>query len=457
MKTLQRFVQQGGGKKLISLSLAAVLAGTSVSAFASGFQLFEENGSGAANYSAGGAAEAADASTNFFNPAGLTRIKHWQVVGAATGIWAHSEFTGTVTNQLLAGGVPAPIPPLATGSGSSSAGAFNVVPATFFAARINQRAVFGIGITAPFGLETDYSPTAFTRYAATKSKVATININPNLGIELTKNVSIGGGIDIQQFTATLNSVANLGPNTDSNSTNYAHDWGFGWNAGILFTSNDDNTRAGLSFRSEIKHNAEGGSILDGPLVVVLSGQRAPIFSPNANTTIKLPSTTIASVWHRLNPKWAFMGTVAYTNWSVFRQVVLNNVAGSVSPVTGQPVPVVIPQNFRDSWRVAAGADYTLNDKVTLRGGLGFDQSPLNNTDRNLRLPGNDRIAVAAGVSYQATKKARIDAGYTHLFIKKSSINVSQPQSSTIVTTVGTNKASADLIGVQITYDIDNVA
>ena len=40
-----------------------------------------------------------------------------------------------------------------------------------------------------------------------------------------------------------------------------------------------------------------------------------------------------------------------------------------------------PENFRNTWRVSAGANYRYSDNWTLRGGVAFDQSPVNDTDR----------------------------------------------------------------------------
>ncbi|MFX8569846.1 outer membrane protein transport protein, partial [Acinetobacter baumannii] len=41
-----------------------------------------------------------------------------------------------------------------------------------------------------------------------------------------------------------------------------------------------------------------------------------------------------------------------------------------------PGPVVLAQNWRDSFTAAAGINYRWNDKLTLRTGLQFDQTPV---------------------------------------------------------------------------------
>src|SRR3989304_6541120 len=62
--------------------VAGAMLAMSGTAAASGFALIEQSGSGLGNAYAGGAAGAEDASTIFFNPAGMSRLNGKQVVVA---------------------------------------------------------------------------------------------------------------------------------------------------------------------------------------------------------------------------------------------------------------------------------------------------------------------------------------------------------------------------------------
>ena len=61
--------------KIICLSVSAALTAMAGQAAGSGFQLMEQNASGLGNAYAGQAAAAENASTIFFNPAGMTRLR----------------------------------------------------------------------------------------------------------------------------------------------------------------------------------------------------------------------------------------------------------------------------------------------------------------------------------------------------------------------------------------------
>jgi hypothetical protein len=74
--------------KMIPAVLLAALSGT---AAASGFQLLEQ-GSGLGNAYAGSAAKASDASTIFWNPAGMTQLQAREVSGGLTAVRPSFKF-----------------------------------------------------------------------------------------------------------------------------------------------------------------------------------------------------------------------------------------------------------------------------------------------------------------------------------------------------------------------------
>src|SRR5262245_22978026 len=105
-------------KKLVSVAVATALAGNSLSLSAAGFALIEQNASGMGNAYAGGAAVAEDASTIYFNPAGMTRIPGRQAVGALHAIRPKTEFTDT--GSSAPGVVPGLFTPARGGNGGDA-------------------------------------------------------------------------------------------------------------------------------------------------------------------------------------------------------------------------------------------------------------------------------------------------------------------------------------------------
>jgi len=189
-------------RKVMPLAVAAALTGFSAGAQASGFALIEQNASGIGNAYAGGAAVAEDASTIYFNPAGMTRLPGRQAVGALHAIKPKTEFTNTGSTLAAAQG--------SLGGNGGDAGDWAFVPNAYLSWQINNQWFVGVGLNAPFGLKTEYDAGWVGRFHALESEVKTINVNPSVAFKLSDAVSLGFGVNWQRMEATL-----------TNSVNYA--------------------------------------------------------------------------------------------------------------------------------------------------------------------------------------------------------------------------------------------
>lgn len=443
-------------------------AGFCSSAHAAAFQLFEQNAVNMGDVGAGGAAIADDASTAYFNPAGLIRIPNQQVVISGDLINTDFKFTGTNTWTPLG-------PTAFLGSYTESAngvqgGGANFVPAFHYAAPINDCFVLGFSVTAPYGLETNYPQTSALRYSATRTSLEVIDLGPSFGLKLNNHWSVGAGFDAEHLSVDFNSIAGIPAlnsddptQFDSLSKNSGTDWGYGWHAGVLYQF-DCATRVGLTYHSQVVFSdIRGHSKLIGPLANFNSLQTGVLTSGvltnnQLAASATLPPSTTLSFYHDVNQQLAFEGSIIYTEWSKFNKTLtLNNVqAISIDPSTFNATPTLIqvnvPQNFSDSLRFAVGTVYKPWPCFWLRGGLGFDRTPTNSTDRNQRLPDADRFAVALGAHYQVVKQLGVDAGWTHMFIQDTNISSPAVTGMQQSTAFGQVKSHADLIGVQLTYD-----
>lgn len=443
-------------KQMGKLSLLATLLLLGTDAFAAGFALQEQNAVQTGDYGSGGAAIAEDASTAYYNPAGLVRITQPQLVLAANYINFDSHYTGAV-NYTNANAVAVGQPTSTTQQVSNvGGGTGNVVPAFHAAYPLNDRMVAGFSVVSPLGLSTDYETNSYVKYNTVETSIKTVDFAPSIGIALTKKFSIGLGLDVERMAATLSNYVTLSPtytatNYDSYSEDKAYAWGFGYHAGMLYQVTPQ-TRFGLAYHSQVAFDATGSSTLTGPLAA--EGGANPsetMTSNNAEVKFRQPPNTMLSAYHGFNNGWAVMGSVTYTQWDVLQNLNLQNVMAVDS--SGEPVStdINIPQNFHNTWRVGLGTNYKINQDWLIRAGVGYDQSPTNNTDRNLRLPDEDRYSTSLGAHYQITKMVGIDGGWTHEFIQNASINNTEDENPQYTTVNGTSKSSADIVGVQLTW------
>lgn len=433
----------------VCLMAAGVGGGCSL-AQAAAFQLWEQDGASVGNYHAGRAASAEDASTAWYNPAGLVRIKNQQLVLGADPIITDFRFHGDLSVASI---------PLSTSTGTTpvvaQGGNVAVVPNLHYAAPINPSWVFGLSVVAPFGLQTNYGSQNFINYAGKKAMLTVVDITPSLGFAINDHFSVGAGVDAEHAAAEFSLLTmialpgNIGSVTATDSDNFGSSWAWGYHFGALYTS--VHTRAGLAWQSRFNHHLEGRSKFTGPLA-----ENGVYQSSNTlRASLPLPATATLSLFHGLNQSWDLMGTVSYTQWSVFKNLVFKNVAGvDASGANSNSIVATVPEHFTDSWNFSVGSNYHVNEQWLIRMGAGYDQSPTRGAYRNIQLPDSDRIALAVGTHYQLSSALGFDFGWTHLFAMNTRINnLSQPVGAQVTTTNGSIRAAADVLGLQVKWDI----
>jgi long-chain fatty acid transport protein len=464
------------GKSLVCVAVLSALA--SLNAQAGGFSLYTEGSASAvSNYAAGIAAEGADASIGWYNPAGLVLIKNEQAVAGGVGVFPNASITGT--SSFVTPGLPAYNQSFTDLDGGRN----GFVPSLHYAKPLGERAVFGISTIAPFGLATNWEQNSPVRYSATHTKLLTFNVAPEMGVKVADNFAFGAGLDFQYAKVTFNRMigtptllqvlpAVLGgtPYTmDSISDNRADSFGIGFHAGVMGMFNDNHTRVGINYQSRMNHRFDGQSKLTGrmadPTAVIGTGAFGNInsvyrYNHLQSNSVSLPDIATLSIYHDVNDTFAVLGSVVYTNWNTFKEVQLNGVAAAgVGPAPFRVVQTVVnstaAENYQGAWRGALGVNYKANEKLLVKVGGGYDQTPTNNVDRDIRLPDADRWALSAGAHYQMRPDIGIDFGYTHLFgAEDSTINKVEAVGTSTYTIRGTASASADLVALGLVWNMD---
>lgn len=369
--------------RMYRLAAGLILAGCTHLAHAAGFALIEQNASGLGNAYAGAAAVAQDASTVFFNPAGMTLLPDRQVVIAGHLIKPKAEFSGTVT-------------PAIGGGEGGDAGGWALVPNAYFAFRLTPDVHLGLGLNSPFGLKTEYDSDWIGRFQAVKSEVKTINLNPSIAFKVSDTLSLGAGLNLQWIEATLTHRQPLPPTftTVPLLKIKGDDYGWGYNLGALWQLTPA-TRVGLSYRSEVDYTLDGTATTSDPAV----------FNGPVTTDITLPDSASLSLFHKLSPTWDLLADVTWTGWSNFDELPIQ---GTVNKTT--------PENWEDILRYSLGATWHMNGKLSLRGGIAYDEAPVSDIDRTPRIPDGARTWIAVGGQYRMSARSAIDFGYAHLFV-----------------------------------------
>jgi long-chain fatty acid transport protein len=413
-------------KTALSLAVAGAFAGGASQAHASAFALIEQSASGLGNSYAGAAAAAEDASTIYYNPAGMSLLPAGMQVSAGLSLINLTAKFSDSGASVAAGGRP-------LGNNGGDAGDLAAVPNVYFAMDVAPNWKVGVGVSVPFGLKTEYDPAWMGRFQAIKSDISTLNINPSVSYKLNQTVSLGFGLNYQSIDAEFTNAVNLGAAEEIADIKAKDTSGWGYNLGAMFQVAPD-TRLGVSYRSSIKYHLTGTATFSSGV---------PFASGNMNTDIKMPDSASIAVQQRLNPSWTLLADVSRTGWAKIKELRINLDSGGTLSNT--------PENFKNTWRVGVGAVHRYNDAWSIKMGVAYDQTPVNDTDRTARLPDQNRLWLSVGGQYKLSKDGTLDFGLAHLFIKDASINQNAGSTGANGQLVGTYKGSVDILGVQFAY------
>ncbi len=438
-------------------ALLVALVAVSLPASAAFFQIAENSASGIGNAFAGGAAIAEDASTVWYNPAGMMRLKDAQLV--VSGHYIHPSFKASVNSASTSLGFP-----ISGGGGEAGESAF--VPNLYATFPVSARFALGLGVNAPFGLATDYDSTWAGRYHALRSDIKTVNANLAGAFKLNDVLSAGAGVNYQSIKAELTQavdfatlctiglalgIANtcgapgfIQPGTPNDGkarvTATGHAWGY--NLGLLAQLGV--TRVGLAYRSKMKQKLNGDFDITAPANVppaLLNDPRFQLVDSGAKADVTLPSTLSLSAYSEIGKSWAVMADVTRTGWKDLPELRIMFDSGQADQV--------VTLNLKNTYRYSLGATYKPGGSWVLRTGIALDKSPVSGpTVGTPRLPDSDRRWLSFGAGLQASPRLNFDFAYS--YIKLAGSNVTKTDGGAGTENFGRGNLSVDYKGsVQI--------
>lgn len=455
--------------KKTAFILSTALLSTAVQASGYHFGTQSVNAQGTANAAA---AEAADASTIFYNPAGLTKLDSSQISVNANIVFPSIHYEAESATDFT--GIPV------QGSKSGKITKTTIAPHIYGAYKANDDVTLGLGVYVPFGSATEYEKDSVLRHNINKLGLTTIAIEPVVAWKLNDRHSFGAGIIAQHTSAELRKYADWGikqkkvakasgkPDAaiataiqaDGHADVKGSDWGFGYQLAWMWDIND-RARVGVNYRSKVSHTLEGTAewAADGAAVKQAwdSGAMAELgYVPNEKASVKIVTPESLSVhgMYRATDKTNLFGDVTWTRHSRFNKAELV-FEKNKKVVNGQSDRTVITPNWRNTYKVAFGGSYQVTEPLQLRAGIAFDKSPVKSAeDRMNSLPDGNRIWFSVGAKYQLGKNHVIDAAYSHIHINDTVYRAGKASGNDVDSRGASSahfKNKADILGLQYTY------
>ena len=369
---------------LASATTCALIA--AAPALAGGLTLYEVGTADVGLASAGYGARAQDASTVLTNPAGMTRLDGSQLLLGVQALYGKMDFS-------LGAGTS---PQLGLESGGNPIGWFPGGGA-FYTYSLSPDVKLGFALTGNFGLSVKYDDGWAGRYYLQKATLLGISLLPSIAWKATDKLSLGASLNVM-YGIMKNTVAvnNIFGNPDGQLTLDNNTWGVGANLGLLYEFTPG-TRVGLVYNSQVKLDFSPQAQFTGlaPLLgAVLNARGLPGATVDLGVTV--PQGVMLSGFHQVDDKLALLASAGWQQWSKFGKV-------DVGIESNNPVGFTTSLDFKDTWHLALGGQYKVNQPWTLNFGVAYDSGFHDSSNVSPALPANAAWRFGVGAQNQVDK------------------------------------------------------
>jgi len=343
----------------------------------------------------------------------------------------------------------------ASGSHDSNGADWVGVPMIQAAIKVADRWRVGLGLTAPFGLETRWpygsfpalSQSATVRLPApvgrvsiptashpTNSKLEILDLAPSVAFRVNEDLSLAAGLDIYWAkSAELNS--NLGSMSGDGT-------GVGFNLGLLYRVGA--LGLGASFHSASTLGLSGNFTPSNTILVALG--RLPQ-GQSASLDLDLPWRLQLGARYEFTKELAAEFDWSYTGWSKFQQLVVtgDRTGARISTETNA---------WKNSGAYRLGLTWQVRPTTQLRLGYAYDETGQGDNNFSARVPDNNRQTFGIGVAQDLGRGFSVEAGYMYVMGEKRNVRSAVPYTSTSGVNGtdalnGQYEMSANLIGIEL--------
>lgn len=471
-------------KSLKKISLGVALAFAATAAQASGYHFGTQSVTAQSTANAA-AAEAADASTIFYNPAGLAKLENHEITAAINAVAPHIKYSDAEATYRRGGKVNGE-------TGGKITDDIVIAPHVYGAYKVNDDVTVGVGMYVPFGSSTEYSKDSVLRHHLNQLGLTTIAVEPVVAYQFHPQHSVGVGAIAQYSTAELRKYADWDATgsvsalasaqasqqvgfpvrvdatgkADGHAEVKGKDWGFGYQLAWMWDVND-RARVGVNYRSKVEHKLEGtadwqadGAMVQAAYPTLIGKTRAEggngyVPHEKASVNIVTPESLSVHGMYKATDKLNLFGDVTWTRHSRFNKAELvfentKNIGGG-----NKSDRTIITPNWRNTYKVAIGGSYQYSEPLQLRAGIAFDQSPVRGAESRLNtLPDGNRIWYSVGAKYQYRKNHVFDVAYSHIHINDTTFNAAASTGDNVDSKgAATAKFNnyANILGVQYSY------
>lgn len=414
-----------------------LIAGFPALLSAQGFGIYEQNTCTMARAGTAAAAPCPDGSAIFFNPAGLAGLKGGHASVGVTLINVMGGFTDDIFGQNTK--LDDPMLP---------------IPQAYVSYAVTPKVGVGIGLFAPYGLETKWPLTFDGRFSGYDNVIKTFYVQPTVAYQVTPWLKVGGGLDIVHGTVGLHQRLDLSqapvPGLPAGTTFGA----FGIPVGTDFADADleasktsvgghfgaiarvnDRLTIGAHYLMKVTLDYAGtaqftqvntGIIIPATITIPVLGTinagtpldavitSLGLFSgggflanQTATASIANPDMFVAGVAYKATDHLTLLADYQWTHWSTFGVL---NLTFSPNAALNQ----ILTENYKSTSGVRVGGEWATNAGMIFRGGYLYHQGAAPTETVTPLLPEGERNEFTAGFSVKIGKQVSGDLAYQYI-------------------------------------------
>jgi len=359
--------------------IAASLLLSAFTGFGAGYQL---NLQGIRQLAMGGTGVAWpwDASTIFYNPGGLGRLKSIQAYASGMLVMPSVAFGNTMSSAV---------------SQKQTFVPFSV----YLGGPIQEgsRFALGLGIYTPAGLGLKWDDQWIGRYIVQSISLTAVSFQPTIAYRVSDLMSVGAGfvyttgvMDIRQ-SLPIHGQFGPGGSTDDAGSSHLHGNanGVGFNVGVQLKPSDD-LQIGITYRSQVNMGLSNGTAT----FVVPQSLATSFPNTNFDSQLPIPQVVTAGVGYRtLDDRLTLQFDLNYTGWNSYDSLRIN-----FGTHTSALQNLHAPRHYRNTLTPRIGGTYKLGKVVSLMAGGAFEPSPIYNGFVSPDLPDANRVVLSCGAS-----------------------------------------------------------
>lgn len=326
-----------------------------------------------------------DASSIFYNPGGLARLRNIQAYGSVQFLTAHTQYVQTPTGTY------------SERSQSQLFTPFNV----YIGGRLKEegRLALGLGIYTPFGSGLSWNDNWEGRYITQSISLQSFFFQPTISYKISDVLSIGGGFIYAAGNVELKRALPIQDNygNDARARLKGNADGVGLNLGVHIRPSDA-VQIGLNYRSQVNMTVKNGTTtFDVPKALSAN-------FPNTDFKAELPLPQVFTVGVGVRPfsQLTLTAEINWVGWNAYDTLFFD-----YEDNTPTLEDTKAPRNYKNTLTFRIGANYKVSDRVAVMGGAAYDQSPVADGFVSPDLPDANHWIVSGGFSIKASDRFTI--------------------------------------------------